>query len=112
MNTATRVFDARGFRMNATDVWQISRHGLVIAILSLMLIISAFGVIYLKDLNRRLFIHYQNAQQTEQNYTVQYSKLLLEQSAWSTQARVQRIAQTKLNMIVPSAKNVVMVEYN
>ena len=110
MNTATRVFDGRVYRRPQADAWEFSRHGLVLAILSLMLVVSAFGVIYLKDLNRRLFMKYQNTLQIQQQAQMNYGKLLLEQSAWSTQARVQRIAQNKLSMVMPKAKQVVMVE--
>lgn len=110
MNTAVRTVDARGYNMAHTGVWKISRQGIAMAVLFLMLVITAFGVIYLKDLNRRLFIQYQNLQQVQQQYQVQYGRLLLEQSAWSTQSRIQRIAQNKLNMTMPVAKKIVMVE--
>ena len=78
--------------------------------LVILLIVSAFSVIYLKDLSRRLFIRYQHLQQVQQHDEVEWSKLLLEEGAWSTQARVQNIATTQLNMIMPSMKNIVMIE--
>lgn len=74
------------------------------------ILLSAFTLIYTKDLNRRLFIQYHNAQQQQQQYQIEWGKLLLEQSAWSTQARIQRIAQQHLSMMAPAAKDVVMVE--
>lgn len=70
---------------------------------------SAFSVIYLKDLSRRLFIRYQHLQQVQQRNEIEWSKLLLEEGAWSTQARIQNIATTQLNMIAPTAKQIVMI---
>jgi cell division protein FtsL len=75
-----------------------------------LLVVSAFSVIYLKDLSRRMFIHYQNLQQVQQQDEIEWSKLLLEQGAWSTQARVQDIAANDLNMVMPAMKDVVIIE--
>lgn len=72
--------------------------------------ITAFALVYIKDLNRRLFIHYQHLLQVRQQAQVEWSKLLLEQSTWATQARVQRIANQKLHMIVPTPQDIVMLK--
>ncbi|OGT47271.1 MAG: cell division protein FtsL [Gammaproteobacteria bacterium RIFCSPHIGHO2_12_FULL_38_11] len=76
----------------------------------MLLLASAFSVIYLKDLSRRLFINYQHLQHVQQRDEVEWSKLLLEEGAWSTQARIQNIANTQLNMVVPAAKQIVMIQ--
>ncbi len=79
-------------------------------ILILFLLASAFSVIYLKDLSRRLFIQYENLQQTQQQQEVDRSKLLLEEGAWSTQARIQQLATTRLNMSTPTPNQIVMLQ--
>ena len=78
---------------------------LVIAIM-----VSSLAVVYIKDLNRRLFIDYQNLQQASTETSVEYGKLLLEQGAWSTQSRVQVVAMNSLNMIIPPSSNMVMLK--
>jgi cell division protein FtsL len=40
----------------------------------------------------------------------EWGQLLLEQSAWSMQARIERVANVKLNMQLPTAKSVVMIQ--
>ena len=100
MNTATRVLQTRSYQTTREGWLQISSAGIRTAVMVLCLLSSAFGVIYLKDLNRRLFIQYQGLQQVRQQYETGWGKLLLEQSAWSTQARIQKIAQQKLGMVV------------
>jgi cell division protein FtsL len=86
------------------------KNQLLIGALVVLLLMSAFSVIYLKDLSRRMFIRYQHLQQVQQNDEVEWSKLLLEEGAWSTQARIQNIASTQLNMVMPAMKNIVMIE--
>lgn len=109
MNTATRVY-GKSYVQRRTASMRLSLKFFCVGVLVLGLLISAFGVIYAKDLNRRLFIQYEALQQQEQQYQVEWSKLLLEQGAWSTQARIQRLAQQQLNMVIPSARNVVFVK--
>lgn len=105
----TRVIADRPWRVARHNAISISRTMLINASLTLAVILSAFGVIYVKDLNRRLFIQYQNLQQAQAQEMSRFSKLLLEQSTWSTQARVQRIAQQDLGMQLPTTANTVLV---
>lgn len=74
-----------------------------------MILLSAFSIIYIKDLNRRLFIHYQVLQATKTQALVEKGKLLLEQSTWSAQTRIQHIAVEKLKMHVPHTGNIVLI---
>lgn len=83
---------------------------ITVAVFVVVLLLSAFSVIYLKDLSRRLYIQYQQLQYEQQDNEMKWSKLLLEKGAWSTQARVQHIAAAELNMVVPKADEVVLVE--
>lgn len=76
----------------------------------ILLLISAFGVIYLKDLHRRLFIQYEHLQQQKQQQQIEWSKLLLEQSTLATQVRIQQIAQKQIGMVIPSSGNIMMVQ--
>ncbi len=110
MNTATRVIQNRNFVFRHAEKVELSGQGLWVFMLITLLFVSAFAVVYLKDLNRRLFIQYQTLQQDNEQSRMQWGKLLLEQSAWSTQARVQEIAQTKLGMSYPKPADVTMVD--
>lgn len=73
-------------------------------------LLSAIMLLYVKDLNRRLYIEYQQMQKVSVRLTTEQEKLLLEESAWSTAMHVQRIAQNQLGMEFPDTKNVVMVK--
>jgi len=56
-----------------------------------------------------MFINYQDLQTSQGTLHVEWSKLLLEQSTWSTQTRIQHIAQQKLGMEVPVPEKINMV---
>lgn len=105
----TRVIADRPWRVVRQNAFSVSRTMLINASLTMAVILSAFALIYVKDLNRRLFIQYQNLQQAQAQEMSRFSKLLLEQSTWSTQARVQRIAQQDLGMQLPTTANTVLV---
>jgi len=109
----TRAVHGFGFGLKRSHVVQVQmplRQQILIAIFVVLLLASAFSVIYLKDLSRRLFIQYQTLQYQQQQSEEEWTKLLLEKGAWSTQARVQEVASKELNMVVPNSKDVVLIE--
>jgi cell division protein FtsL len=105
MNTATRVLS----RHQPATLSSI-KFDFISTVLTVIVVISAFAVVYVTDLNRRLFIQYQDAQSTSNQLYIDWGKLLLEQSTWSTQARVQSIAQARLGMEVPASNQIVIVQ--
>jgi cell division protein FtsL len=110
MTTATRALSIGSLKTNRNHWFSLSETNVVISCLSFLILCSAFGVIYFKDLNRRSFIEYQNLQQARQQYEVEWGKLLLEQSTWSTQARIQEVAEQQFNMTLPRLDDVVLLE--
>lgn len=109
MNAITRVYNQQ-VRYNPFVGFVVNSRAIAVAILFLCVFASAVGVVYMKDLNRRLFIQYQGVQQAKQQYDIDWGKLLLEQSTWSTQARVQSIARHNLQMVMPSRGSVTLVD--
>lgn len=72
-------------------------------------LISAFAIVYVKDLNRRLAIQQQELQQAHVRLLVEWSKLLIYRSDFSKQARIEKLAVKKFNMYVPRAKDIVLI---
>lgn len=81
-----------------------------VLILVFLLLLSAIGVVYIKDLNRRLFITHHKLQVQSEQLNLDKNKLLLERSAWGAQARVQRVAQGQLHMKIPASNDVMMIK--
>ena len=100
--------------------WFLARHTkqetmtlknkILIGVFIIISLSSAFSVIYLKDLSRRLFMQYQTLQQDQLQNETERSKLLLEEGAWSTQSRIQDLANSRLDMQLPATKQIVMIE--
>lgn len=110
MNTIVRALPHRQAAMRTQNKSAVARQWLQALVLFFAVFMSAIAVVYVKDLYRRLFIQEQNLQTAENQLIVEHDKLLLEQSTWSTQARVQSIAEQRLNMEVPKSSAVVMVQ--
>jgi cell division protein FtsL len=110
MNTIVRALPHQRFASHKHTRQIATRQMLQIAVLVIVVLINAFAVVYIKDVYRRTFINYQEMQNAQNQLYVDWGKLLLEQSTWSTQSRVQRVAEQRLNMEVPSASSVVMIQ--
>lgn len=97
-------------RRDTTTAAPTMQQRLFVGALVVLLLFSAFSVIYLKDLSRRLFIRYQQLQTLQAQNETEWNKLLLEKGAWSTQARIQYLATERLNMITPTDKQIKIIE--
>jgi cell division protein FtsL len=108
MNAITRVYSTGAVRVPVRTgqrlAWSWGTKFLIA-----LLIISAFSVVYLKDLNRRTFIRYQDMAHANQQARVDWGKLLLEQSTWAAQANIHQTAEQRLHMYTPDAKDIVLV---
>lgn len=62
---------------------------------------SGIGVVYTQHINRRLFIEWQKLQAERDNLEVEWELLRLEQSTLVTDAAVEAVARTRLNMLAP-----------
>lgn len=86
-----------------------SESPLLFSLLLLAALLSALTVIYLKDLNRRLFIEHQRLEKIGQQMQVEWTRLLLEQSTLTAQARIESIAHQKWHMHMPANRDIVIV---
>lgn len=76
----------------------------------LVVVISASGLVYSKHLQRRHFVELQALQEVGSQLETEWEQLLLEESAWSNQARIEQIANTELGMHLVNHSDVVMLE--
>lgn len=71
------------------------------AVLVLLLMVSALGVVHSVYRNRTLFAELQELRQERDQLNVEWGKLQLEESTWATHARIQQAARKQLKMHVP-----------
>nr|VFJ65110.1 MAG: cell division protein FtsL [Candidatus Kentron sp. FW] len=82
---------------------------LLIAGLSLAVLGSSVGVVYVKHVNRALFVELQRLERERDAMEVEWGKLSLEQSTWATHDRIERIAREQLHLIIPPMDSVILV---
>lgn len=70
---------------------------------------SAIGVIYSKHRSRRLFVQLQEVQQERDQLNIEWGRLQLEQGAWATRGRIERIARERLDMRMPNQNDMVIL---
>ena len=73
---------------------------------------SAAGLVYSKHLQRRHFVALQALQEQGARLETEWERLLLEESTWSNQARIEQIANNKLDMHLDKHTDVVMLEFS
>ncbi|PCJ20221.1 MAG: cell division protein FtsL [Gammaproteobacteria bacterium] len=92
--------------MAITQSWK-QRHWIIFLVA--VNITSATGVSYCVHLSRNIVAELQALKQESNALEVEWGQLLLEQSAWGSYLRVEKIASSKLNMKVPGADEMIMV---
>ncbi|TCK03000.1 cell division protein FtsL [Marinobacterium mangrovicola] len=77
----------------------------------LLVIASAMLVIYSAYEYRRLFNQHQVLSSQGEDLQVEWGQLLLEESAWSSNNRVETLADKKLQMTTPERDNIEIVRH-
>jgi len=109
MNAAARLASQHIFSREYLFSLLLTRSQLAMLSLIVAGLLSALGVIYVTNATRLLNADLQHAVVEKQHLQVETGQLLLERSTWMMQARVQRIAETQLGMVVPDHKAVVII---
>ncbi len=71
---------------------------------------SAIGVIYSKHQTRKIFINLQKIHKKIDELNIEWGQLQLEQSAWSSHGRIEKIARKKLHMTLPKANEILYIK--
>ncbi len=81
----------------------------MLALLIVATFLSALAVIDARNENRMLFARLQQLRQQRDQINVEWGQLLLEQSTWSTHARIEQVATRRLDMVMPQHVEIVVV---
>ena len=81
----------------------------VCLVLVLAGLVSAVGCIYSKHQSRKLFTELQAMTDERDRLEVEWGRLQIEQSTWSTHARVERLAREQMRMRTPVAGEILLV---
>lgn len=70
---------------------------------------SALAVVYVKHMNRKLFVELQAVERERDRMQVEWGRLQLEQNAWATHGRIDRVAREQLELYMPPIETVIGV---
>ena len=82
---------------------------LLMAVLIVAALGSGLGVVHTQHVNRRLFIEWQKLQAERDSLEVEWELLRLEQSTLVTDAAVEAVARTRLNMLAPDPSAILYI---
>ena len=81
----------------------------VCAVLALLIITSAITCVFARHESRSQFSQLQSLIAQRDELDVDWGRLQIEQSTWSTHARVERLARTKMKMRSPVPGEITVV---
>lgn len=85
----------------------MSKHLLVLVVIVLGLSLT---LIELRHRSRLKYAELQTLHQQRDALNVEWGKLLLEEGAWSQHNRIENLARTRLDMILPRPDQIVVVD--
>ena len=109
MNAAARLVHQGVLTRYLVFTYLLTRRQMAVLALALAVLLSALSIIYVTHTTRELYTIYQHNLVEQNRLHVQQGQLLLERGTWMMQARIQQIAESKLGMVMPDYKSVVVV---
>jgi len=85
-------------------------HPRMVAVLLLLVLVSAIGAVYAKHQTRKLFVELQGLQKARDDMDIEWGQLQLEQSTWATHGRIEDTANAKLGMVIPEPSEVMVLK--
>ncbi len=82
---------------------------IVIPVLWLAVLGSAVQVIYARHKARDLFVHLEKLNAERDSLEMEWGRMQLERSSWSSHGFVERVANAKLQMSMPQTRDVRIV---
>ena len=82
---------------------------LVLIVLTMAVMTSSLMLVYSKHQSRKLFVEVQQLKYRIDELDTEWAQLQLEQGAWSEHGRIERIARSRLSMVMPDNDEVVFV---
>jgi cell division protein FtsL len=86
------------------------QQALITTVLFFAVIASALLLVYSRHETRKKFVELGQLRNQVAALETEWGRLQLEQSAWSGHGRIEQIARTRLNMVLPESDSVVFIK--
>ena len=94
----------------AFELWHDIKQHVFAYVLLLLVVVSAFAVIYFTHLNRQSTSHLELLLTERDELDIEWRNLLLEQNSLAEHSAIESKAEKLLNMVKPSAQSEVIIK--
>ncbi len=111
MNAAAKAINQGNFFNGQLLEMRLSKQLCFLLTLLFTVLVSALAIVYTTNEYRMSFIELQRLEQQTNQLQLQWGQLLLEQASLATPARVEQLAKEKLEMRLPSDKEIFVLSW-
>ena len=72
-------------------------------------VLSAIGIVFARHEHRQLFIELTRLEKARDDLNIEFGRLQLEQATWAESNRIDQVARTRLGMVFPETRDIVLV---
>ena len=92
------------------DMAPTKQPNLLALIVAVTCVVSAMALVYTRHESRKLFIELEQLTTERDALNIEWGQLQIEQSTWSTHARIERVAMEELSLSRPAATEIFVIE--
>ena len=82
---------------------------ILIATLVVANVVSAIGVVHARHQHRELYVQITRLERARDELDIEFGRLQLEQATWAESNRIDQVARTRLGMVFPETRDIVVV---
>ena len=82
---------------------------IVLALVVVADVLSAIGIVFARHEHRQLFIKLTRLEKSRDDLNIEFGRLQLEQATWAESNRIDQVARTRLGMVFPETRDIVLV---
>ena len=82
---------------------------IVLALVVIADVLSAIGIVFARHEHRQLFIELTRLEKARDDLNIEFGRLQLEQATWAESNRIDQVARTRLGMVFPETRDIVVV---
>ncbi len=83
---------------------------LLVIVFAAVCVMSAMAIVYTKHESRKLFIELESLAHERDELNIEWGQLQIEQSFWSTHARIEKVASDDLSLVRPDPTEIYVIE--
>ena len=82
---------------------------LVVALLVVANVLTGIAVVFARHEHRQLFTQLSKLEAARDELNIEFGRLQLEQATWAESNRIDQVARTRLGMVFPETRDIVVV---